>query len=108
MRDILRVTEMDMARARRKIKRRIAAAIITAMAETDADYEFIAKRLEQTPAEIEKWIVGLIAGETKCMDEVSDLLLAIGCEFDFHLQRYQEPIRPTAPAEQSAETAAAA
>lgn len=88
MREILRIAETDMTRARRKSKKRIAAALITAMAETDSDYEFIAKRLGDVPGNIEKFIAGLIAGETRCyMDEVSDLLLAMGCEFEFRLHR---------------------
>ena len=94
MADILRVAETDMARARRKMKRKIAAALITAMAETDADYAFIATRLDDDPTKIEKWITGLISGETRAMDEVSDLLLALGCEFDFSLRRYEFPMRP--------------
>lgn len=107
MRDILRVTEMDMARARRKMKRKIASALIAAMAETDADYKFIATRLGQDAEEIERWLVGLISGDSKCGDEASDLLLALGCEFDFSIRRYQEPRRPSVEqAEQSSEVAA--
>lgn len=96
MADILGVSTSDMARHRRKMKRRIAASIITAMAETDADYEFIAKRLGEKPETTKGWIVGLIDGESKCMDEASDLLLAMGGEFIFKLEPYREPIRPEA------------
>ncbi len=109
MADILGLAETNMARARRKLKKRIAAAIINAMAETDADYAFIAKRLRDKPAKIEAWITGLITGRTKDLDEVSDLLLAMNCELEFGLRRYQEPRRPTEeqsqrPKEQAAGT----
>jgi hypothetical protein len=94
---------MDMAKHRRKTKKKIAVALITAMAETDGDYAFIAKRLGETPENIKQWIVGLIDGETRAMDEVSDLLLALGCELNFGLRAYQEPMRPGT--EQKAEAA---
>jgi hypothetical protein len=94
MMEPLRVTELDMARARRKMKKRIAAAIITAMAETDADYEFIGKRLTMKPAKIEKIIMDFIAGADSDIDQVSDLLLAMGCELTFQLRRYEEPTQP--------------
>jgi hypothetical protein len=83
-----------MDKAKRKMKKKIASSMIAAMAETDADYAFIAKRLGDTPENIEKWLVGLIVGETRALDEVSDLMLAMGCEFSFGLQRYEEPVRP--------------
>lgn len=107
---LLHVTKFDMGKAQRKIKKKIASAIIGAMAETDADYEFIAKRLGDKPENIEAWLVGLIAGETKALDGASDLLLAMGCEFDFSIRRYEEPIRPQAAlgdAEGAAQSAAA-
>jgi hypothetical protein len=107
MHNPIRLSDLDMTRARRKLKRKVAAAIITAMAETDADYEWIATRLEQKPAEIERWIVGLITGETKCMDEASDLMLAMALEFNFSLQRYNEPLRP-GQSEQNQEVSQAA
>lgn len=94
MTQVLGIGEMDMARARRKLKRRLAAALITAMAETDADYEFIARRLRDKPEKIERWIAGLITGETKALDEVSDLALALHVELVFSLQRYQRPELP--------------
>lgn len=102
MTDILRVADTDMARARRKMKKRIAAALITAMAETDSDYQFIAIRLGDESDKIEKWITGLIAGDTRCLDECSDLLLAMGCEFEFRLHAYQEPLRPSLDKSQTA------
>lgn len=94
MADILGIDDFDMARARRKLKRKVAAALISAMAETDADYEFIAKRLRDKPAHIEKWITGLITGETRAMDEISDLCTAMGVELTFGLKRYEAPERP--------------
>lgn len=94
MTDFLHVTKFDMDKARRKNKKKIASLLIMAMAETDADYEFMASRLENTPAKIESWITGLITGKTLAMDEVSDLMLAMGLEFEFSIQRYQEPLRP--------------
>lgn len=97
-----------MDKAKRKMKKKIASAMIAAMAETDADYKFIAKRLGDTPENIEKWLVGLIAGETRAMDEVSDLMLAMGCEFSFTLRRYEEPIRPQATSSKPEKTQAAA
>lgn len=92
----VKVTEFDMERARKKNKKKIAAHIIMAMAESDADYEFIAKRLESEPSTIEKEITGLITGRTLAMDEVSDLMLAMGLEFAFEIQRYKEPLKPKA------------
>ena len=96
----LRLTDLDMEVARRKLKRKIAAAIISAMAETDADYEFMAKRLRTTPDKVAKEIDGFIRGETKAMDEASDLALAVGAELSFGITRYEAPRRPVDAAEE--------
>jgi hypothetical protein len=106
--ELLRLTEIDLGRARRKLKKKVAAALITAMAETDADYEFMGKRLGDTPENIEQYIVGLISGKSKCMEELSDLLLALGCEFSFGLHQYQLPARPQPQPETPAQEQAAA
>jgi hypothetical protein len=96
---LLKVGDFDMTKARRKLKKKLAAVIINAMAETDADYDYIAARLRMDSAKVEKEICGLITGQTKALDEVSDLMLAMGAECVISLQSYQEPVRP-APLEQ--------
>lgn len=93
----LGITEFDLGCARRKFKRRIAVALITAMAETDADYEFIARRIREKPERIEKWIAELITGNTTTMNEASDLALAMGAELTFGLARREAPKRPNEP-----------
>lgn len=84
----------ELEKGRRKIARRVAAQLVLAMAETDSDYAFIGMRIEQDPREIERWLMGLVSGQTKDLDTLSDLLLAMGLEFEFSLRRYAEPMRP--------------
>lgn len=92
----VKTSNFDMNAARRKMYRRMAACIISAMAETDADYDFIATRLEVNTSKVKSWIDAFIAGTgaDKAMNEFSDLLLAMGCEPNFQLHPYRQPVRP--------------
>lgn len=89
------IPKEELARAARKLARKIAAAIIRTMAETDYNYTQIAARIGKTERDIANWMQRLIDGDGSgaMLDHVSDILLAMGCELDWHVVR-AVPILP--------------
>ena len=97
----LPLLEKELMRARRKVCRKVASVLIRAMAETDSDFAFLAMRLGKPEDGLRKWLYSLIDGTAPDFDRMSDLALAMGYEFEFHLVPYQDigkdqQIEPTA------------
>lgn len=78
--------------AQRRFARKIAAAVIQAMAETDCNFTQMAARIGRTEKEITGWIAKLMDGDGSgtMLDHVSDMLLAMGCELDWHIVKAVE------------------
>lgn len=95
-----------LAFARRRMARKIAAAIVGAMAECDFNFTQIAARLGKTEKDISAWMSRLFDGDGSGaqMDHLSDILLAMGCELDFQIVA-AKPIPFREPATNSADAA---
>ena len=76
------VSDHHLLAARRRLARRIAAAVVTAMAETDTSFEQMAQRLGmRTDTLLRSWLFTLADGSTDvAFCRVSDLFLGCGCE----------------------------
>lgn len=83
------IPKEELAKAARKFARKIAAAIVRCMAEEDFNYTQIAARLGKTEREISNWMQRLLDGDGSGaqLDHVSDILLAMGCELEWHIVR---------------------
>ncbi len=79
---------------RERTCRRVAAAIITAMAETDTGIDVIAARLGKKSEAIKVLIDRLIAGQSASLDKISEILWAMGCELAFSLTPAKIPHEP--------------
>ena len=85
-----RVPKKTLHRARRTLCRRIGAAVVSAMAETDTDFATIDMRLGQRPGTAKQWLDGLIAGTEKRLNVVSDLFHSMNCEITLSLRPLPE------------------
>ena len=81
------IPKEQLDRACRALCRRVASAIIHAMAETDTSVTTIAYRLGKEAHEIQKQIDMLICGESLTLENISDILFALDCEVHFSLVR---------------------
>lgn len=77
----------DLKRARRKLCRRIAACLVSAMAETDTGFEQIAGRLSVSEEVVRRWFNRMLDGTATDLNTVSDLSYAMDCEFTFSLEK---------------------
>jgi hypothetical protein len=84
----------DLERARRKMKRRVVSALIRGMAETDVGFDLIAVRLDAPETKYRQWVMKMIDGTAKEMDDISDVATALGVEMEFSLNRYTPPDPP--------------
>lgn len=100
------IPEEALAFARRRMARKMAAAIVLAMAETDYSFAQIGPRVGRTEAQISDWMRKLFDGDGSgaALDHVSDILVAMACELDFHLIA-AKPIPFREPATNSADAA---
>lgn len=78
--------------ARRRLKRHTASVLIACMAESDVDFATIDKRLGWKLGGAKAWLVGLIECETRELDLLSDIALALGHELRF-TAIYAMPVR---------------
>lgn len=74
------ISPMTLAQVRRMTCRRIAATLVTAMAESDMDFATIAKRLGLEEATPRSWLYEFIDGKSHAEDfrRMSDFALATG------------------------------
>lgn len=96
-----RITDEQFAWARRRMARKIASAIVSAMAECDFNFTQIAARIGKTEKDISGWMAKLFDGDGSGaqLDHVSDILLAMGCELDWKVvAAVPIPFRPVATA----------
>ena len=82
------VSDHHLLAGRRRLARRIAAAVVTAMAETDTSFEQMAERLGmRTDTLLRSWFFTLADGGTDvALSQVSDLFLGCGCELTLSLR----------------------
>lgn len=100
------VTKKELEMVRRKTARRIAACIVSCMADTDTGFDVIAHKIGQDESTVRRWLYDFIEGRTgggglDDLSKFSDVLLAMGAEPVFRVQRYEPPPLP----EQEAQTA---
>lgn len=69
---------------RRRLCVRIAASIIKTMADTDTDIDTIAARLGINPELVSTRLAMLTNGVGISLNEISDLLIAMGHELSYH------------------------
>jgi hypothetical protein len=86
----MNISDEKLKSARRKTSRRVAAALIAAMAETDIDYEEMGIRLGEKPETIRKWIIDFVDCKSKDLDLLSDLCLAMNAEVNFTLHSWRK------------------
>ena len=89
-----RIPKKELARARRTLCRQVAAAIITAMGETDTGFSIIDKRRGKKMGHTKTETNKLISGVPILWDAVSDILWAMGCQGSLSLRplpKIEEP-----------------
>lgn len=85
------IPEEALAAARLKLKRKIAAVLISAMADSGLSVGQMDARLGQKSGFVMGAFNLLIAGLTADMNLVSDIALSMGCELDYTVVPYQPP-----------------
>ncbi len=75
-------------RARRTTARRLAAALVAGLADTDATFEIIGRRIGRDSETVRHWLYDLIDGKTEghCLDQASDFALGLGCMLEPSVQ----------------------
>lgn len=75
-------------RGRRATARRVAAALINLMADSDADFAHIGQRIDRSEQAVRGWLHDMIEGNagTVGLDEISDFCLAMAAEPDFTIR----------------------
>lgn len=77
-------------KARRVTCRRIAAAVVQCMADTDTSFTEMAVRLDRKEETVRGWLTKLTDGESIDLDSVSDMMTAMGAELAYSIQRRKE------------------
>lgn len=95
------LTDDEKEFARRRLKRRVAAMLVRAMAETDMTFEQIAERVGQKPDQARKYVHDLIDGVGTELNMISDICLALDCEPEFSMKRVE--MRPASVPDKPAE-----
>ena len=91
------ITEDILAQVRRKASRRVAAALVRLMADTDTSFEVIAKRLGRDEEQVRKWLYGFIDGHDGSLDIMSDLAFSMGAAWEFSVEPYEPPFVAAEP-----------
>lgn len=87
-------------RARFAMKRRIAAMVLLAMADDDAEFANIDRRCDWKAGTARNWLNTMIDGTANDFNGVSDFCLALGREMDFQMPRPSPaPSLPETPTE---------
>lgn len=81
MKPLIEAEELDSQR--RRLCVRIAASIIKTMADTDTDIDVIASRLGINPELVSTRLAMLTNGVGISLNEISDLLIAMGHELNY-------------------------
>lgn len=88
------IPEAELIAARLRMQRRIAALVVSALAESGVSYDELDARLGNKPGFARRYINRLIEGKEKGLNEFSDMCLGIGFEPHFSLHH---PLRVDAP-----------
>ena len=83
----------QMDRVRRKLCRKVCAALVHGMAMTDSDLTLMAIRIGKSEARLREAINRLMDGQSISLNLVSDLFFSAGLELTFGLEK----ILPEAP-----------
>lgn len=95
-----RIPQEVLDRAHRRLSRGIAATIVRVMADTDTSIEELAVRLGKPADKVKSWLDRMIQGKQKSLDQISDMLIAMGCELIWAIERRpQEPTTEPATTE---------
>lgn len=81
-------TDEQLLRARRLLTRRVAAALMAAMAETDSSFEQMAHRLGmKSDVLLRSWFHSLVDGDSKNvpLDVISDMFLGCGVQLSHQI-----------------------
>lgn len=92
------IPQAELDRSRRKLCRRIAAALVRGMAETDTDFATIAARTGRSERSVRDYLRALIEGLSGLgLDMISDFAWAMGGEIEFHIVKRAEADAAPAP-----------
>lgn len=81
-----RIDQAEIDRALRQTCRRVASALIKAMADEDVSFAEIAKRLGRKEKTVGRWLRTLIAGRPIDLDHVSDMCTAMDCQLVYSVE----------------------
>lgn len=90
----------QMDRARRKLCRKVCAALVHGMAATDSDLTLMAIRIGKSEVQLREAINRLMDGHSISLSLVSDLFFSAGLELTFGLEK----ILAEAPPREEAQT----
>jgi len=92
------IPEAELIAARLRMQRRVAALIVSALAESGLSYEDVDARLGNKPGFTRRYINRLIEGKERGLNEFSDMCLGIGFEPQFALHHpLRRDAQPEAP-----------
>lgn len=86
------LTDAQKATARLKLKRRVAACLLTALAESGLETAAVEDRLGVRHGSFGRYIQRLMSGKTRDLDFISDCLLALGFDIVLTLRK-DEPLK---------------
>jgi hypothetical protein len=72
------IPQVVLVKARRHLKRTIAAQIILAMRDEDSDFDQMSAKLGNHPADVSDHLLNLINCQTADLDALSDLCVGLG------------------------------
>ena len=84
-----KIPQETLNKYRLRTRRRIAAALTAALADSDLSLTVLMERLGERPLWFTDFVNQLMIGETDDddLDTISDIMLALGCELSFGLHR---------------------
>lgn len=78
-------------KARRKLCRRVGAAIVERMAETDTSFTVMAARLGRREKQVRGWLMRLLDGRSVKLNVIADMCTSMGCELSWGIQKPSSP-----------------
>ena len=95
MTDTKPIPKAELQAACRRLCQRLAAALLRTMADADATFGLIDKRLGKKPGASQAMLYRLAEGRAVRLREISDFTWAMGCELDFHCISRREELKIT-------------
>lgn len=93
-----RIKRSVINRERRQLVRRIASALLSAMADSDRGFKQIAKNIKCPEERVRKAVYSMIDGKSVRLDLISDIALGMGYELRLGITELSTYAKPDAPA----------